>query len=67
MAGDHANPVSIMNPIGIRNLDDEILQRLKQLAWQDGRPPQEMARCLLIEAVRAHTVRWQNVQFETQD
>jgi plasmid stability protein len=46
-----------MNQIVIRNLDDEILQRLKQLAWQDGRPPAEMAQRLLIEAVRIRAIR----------
>jgi plasmid stability protein len=46
-----------MNQIVIRNLDDEIFQRLKQLAWQDGRPPAEMAQRLLIEAVRSHAAR----------
>jgi plasmid stability protein len=46
-----------MNQIVIRNLDDEVLKRLKQLAWQDGRPPAEMAQRLLIEAVRSRAVR----------
>ena len=46
-----------MNQIVIRNLDDEILQRLKQLAWQDGRTPAEMARGLLIEVVRTRAAR----------
>ena len=26
-----------MNQIIVRNLDDEIMQRLKQIAWQEGR------------------------------
>jgi plasmid stability protein len=46
-----------MNQIVIRNLDDEILQRLKQIAWQEGRPPEEMARQLLIDAVRTRSAR----------
>jgi plasmid stability protein len=46
-----------MNQIVIRNLDDEILQRLKQLAWQDGRTPADMARGLLIEMVRNRAAR----------
>ncbi|HEY4266080.1 MAG TPA: hypothetical protein VGM72_12235 [Micropepsaceae bacterium] len=46
-----------MNQIVIRNLDDEVLQSLKQIAWQDGRPPAEMAQRLLIEAVRSRAVR----------
>jgi plasmid stability protein len=66
MAGDHANPVSVMNQIVIRNLDDEILQRLKQLAWQDGRTPAEMARGLLIEVVRTRAARRQLTVLEPQ-
>jgi plasmid stability protein len=46
-----------MNQIVIRNLDDESFRRLKQLAWQDGRPPAEMAQRLLVEAVRSRAVR----------
>jgi plasmid stability protein len=57
VAGDHANPVNVMNEIVIRNLDDEILQRLKQLAWQDGRTPADMAKGLLIEMVRNRAAR----------
>jgi plasmid stability protein len=56
-----------MNPIVIRNLDDEILQRLKQLAWQDGRPFEDMARRLLIEAVRSRTVRRPLANLELHD
>ena len=46
-----------MNPIMIRNLEDDILQKLKQLAWQEGRAPDEMAKRLLIEAVRTRASR----------
>ena len=46
-----------MNQLAIRNLDDAIVQRLKQLAWQAGRPPADMARHLLIEAIRSRAVR----------
>ena len=46
-----------MNQLVIRNLDDEVLQRLKQLAWQDGRTPAEMARMLLTEMVRNRSAR----------
>jgi plasmid stability protein len=46
-----------MNQILIRNLEDEIVQRLKQIAWQEGRPPEEMARNLLVEAVRTRSAR----------
>jgi plasmid stability protein len=48
-----------MNQVVIRNLDDAILQRLKQVAWQAGRLPDDMARHLLIEAVRSDAVRHQ--------
>ena len=61
------NLVSVMNQIVIRNLDDEILQRLKQLAWQDGRPPEEMARGLLIEAVRSRAARRSTAVLEPHD
>ena len=67
LAGDHANPVSVMNQIVIRNLDNEIIQRLKQLAWQDGRPFDELARRLLIEAVHSRAGRRPLVEFDLQD
>jgi plasmid stability protein len=56
-----------MNQIVIRNLDDEILQRLKQLAWQDGRRPEEMARGLLTEAVRSRAARRSTTVLEPHD
>jgi plasmid stability protein len=56
-----------MNQIVIRNLDDEILQRLKQLAWQDGMPPEEMARGLLIDAVRSRAARRSAAVLEPHD
>ena len=54
-----------MNQIVVRNLDDEILQRLKQIAWQEGRPPEEMARHLLVEAVRTRAARRTLHELET--
>ena len=54
-----------MNQIVVRNLDDEILQRLKQIAWQEGRPPEEMARHLLVEAVRSRSARRTLHELET--
>ena len=54
-----------MNQIVVRNLEDEILQRLKQIAWQEGRPPEEMARSLLIEAVRSRSARRTLHELET--
>ena len=46
-----------MNQIVIRNLDDIIIQKLKLLAWQNGRPFEDMARLLLVEAVHSRSAR----------
>ena len=43
----------VMNEITIRNLDNADVQRLRQLAWQDGRPLEEIVRSLLLEAAKA--------------
>lgn len=56
-----------MNQIIIRNLDDMIVQRLKQLAWQDGRRVDEMARHLLIEAVRTRSARRPLAEIDPKD
>jgi plasmid stability protein len=40
-----------MNPIVIRSLDESIVYRLKQLAWQKGASLEETVRQLLVEAV----------------
>jgi hypothetical protein len=45
--------VCIMYDITIRNLDDACLQRLRQLAWQDGRSVEEIARALVLEAAKS--------------
>jgi len=66
-AGSAKEPVSVMNQIVIRNLDDEILQRLKQIAWQDGRPFEDMARRLLVEAVRSRASRLRMAHLELHD
>jgi plasmid stability protein len=42
----------MMNEIMIRNLDDNLLRRLKQRAWQKGLPLEESLRLLLIDATR---------------
>ena len=47
-----------MRQIVIRNLDDSVLLGLKKIAWIDGGTPEETARRLLIEAVRARDT-WQ--------
>ena len=54
-----------MNQIVVCNIEDEILQRLKQIAWQEGRPPEEMARHLLVEAVRTRAARRTLHELET--
>ena len=46
-----------MNQLVIRNLDDAIVQRLKQLAWQAGRTPEDMARHLLVDAITSRALR----------
>ncbi|HEX5280401.1 MAG TPA: hypothetical protein VFW28_09995 [Micropepsaceae bacterium] len=46
-----------MKQIVIRNLDDSVLLGLKKIAWMDGGTPEETARRLLIEAVRARDNR----------
>lgn len=41
-----------MNQITIRNIDDAVVSRLRQLAWQEGVPLEESLRRLLIESTR---------------
>ena len=45
--------VCIMNEITIRDLDNASIQSLRRLAWRNGRPVEEIARSLLVEAARA--------------
>ncbi len=52
-----------MNEITIRNLDNADVQRLRQLAWQDGRPLEEIVRSLLIEAAKARDPKRHDVTF----
>jgi plasmid stability protein len=56
-----------MNQIVIRNLDDIIIQKLKLLAWQDGRPFDDMARRLLVEAVRSRSARRPLADIDSND
>lgn len=42
-----------MRQIVLRALDEPSFYRLKQLAWQTGKPLDEMARSLLMEAVQS--------------
>ena len=48
-----------MSQITISNLDDHILQGLKQIAWQNGLPFDESLRRLLSETVSARAARSQ--------
>ena len=65
--GRNAESVNAMNQIVIRNLDDIIIQRLKQLAWQDGRSFDDMARRLLVEAVRSRAARRPLAEIDSDD
>ena len=56
-----------MNQIIIRDLDDIIIQKLKLLAWQDGRSFDDMARRLLVEAVRSRSARPTLAGIESND
>jgi len=46
-----------MNEITIRDLDNASVQSLRRLAWRNGRPVEEIARSLLVEAARAEAAR----------
>jgi plasmid stability protein len=46
-----------MNEITIRDLDNASVQSLRRLAWRNGRPVEEIARSLLIEAARARETK----------
>jgi plasmid stability protein len=52
-----------MNEIIIRNLDDASVQRLRQLAWQNGRPLEDVVRVLVLEAAQAREAKWPNDRF----
>ena len=65
--GRKHNSVSAMNQIVIRNLDDIIIQRLKQLAWQEGKSFDDMARRLLVEAVRSRSARRPLAEIDSDD
>jgi plasmid stability protein len=46
-----------MHEITIRELDNASVQSLRRLAWRNGRPVEEIARSLLVEAARAREVK----------
>jgi len=52
-----------MNEITIRDLDNASVQSLRRLAWRNGRPVEEIARSLLIEAARADEKKRRNEYF----
>lgn len=52
-----------MNEITIRNLDNACVQRLRQLAWQDGRSMEEIVRSLVLEAVQTREFKRPDARF----
>jgi plasmid stability protein len=52
-----------MNEITIRNLDNACVQRLRQLAWQDGRSMEEIARSLVLEGAQTREVKRPDTRF----
>ena len=46
-----------MNEITIRDLDNASVQSLRRLAWRNGRPVEEIARLLLVEAARVRDAK----------
>jgi plasmid stability protein len=52
-----------MHEITIRDLDNASVQSLRKLAWRNGRPVEEIARSLLVEAARAREVRYSDDRF----
>jgi len=46
-----------MTEITIRDLDNASVKSLRRLAWRNGRPVEEVARSLLVEAARARESR----------
>ena len=55
--------VGIMNEITIRNLDNACIKRLRQLAWQDGRSMEEIARSLILEGAQTREVKRRDARF----
>ena len=55
--------VEIMNEITIRNLDNACVKRLRQLAWQDGRSMEEIARSLILEGAQTREVKRRDARF----
>jgi plasmid stability protein len=55
--------VCVMNEITIRNLDNACVQRLRQLAWQDGRSMEEVVRSLVLEGARSREFKRPDARF----
>ena len=45
-----------MAELTIPNLDESVIQRLKQIAWREGLPFEESVRRLLVRAASAKTM-----------
>jgi plasmid stability protein len=52
-----------MNEITIRNLDNACVQRLRQLAWQDGRSMEEIVRSLVLEGAQTRELKRPDARF----
>ena len=52
-----------MNQITIRNLDEPVVLRLKQFAFEEGVPLEETLRRVLSDAVRGTKLRPQDPHF----
>ena len=52
-----------MNEIIIRNLDNACVQRLRQLAWQDGRSMEEIVRSLVLEGAQTREFKRPDARF----
>ena len=56
-----------MNQIMISNIDEQILQGLKQAAWRRGMPLDACIRQLLTEAVEEDLGRWRAVNIRCRE
>ncbi len=56
----------IMNQVTIPNVDDHIVQGLKQIAWQRGVPFDESLRRLLSDAVKGRNGHFGTVGIPTR-
>ena len=54
-----------MNQITIHNLDEKVLLRLKELAWQSGQGLEDYLRCLLTDVANPRNRRELRCFFDT--